>query len=116
MRDLAQSLVIGVVTAVAVIWVGWWAFPIVLGLVLAWGWFERRTGRAPQREPGDTVLRRLPGLLVFCGAVSGVFLLANWLFNGSAASFAFIGTIFAFWVVYCVIPPMRNAHMSKPQG
>jgi hypothetical protein len=114
MRGLAESLLIGVASAVAVVWLGWWGLPIVLGLVLAWGWVERRTGRAPQLERGDLV-RRLPGALLLVGALSAVFLVANWLFDGSAAFFASFGTIFAFWVVCCLILPMRNAHTPKLQ-
>lgn len=112
-RDLVQSLVIGVASAVAVVSVGWWGLPIVFGLVLVWGWVERRTGRAPQREPGDTLARRLPGALLFAGALGAVFVAANWLFDASAAFFASFGTIFAFWVVCCVILPRRNAHAPK---
>jgi hypothetical protein len=76
----------------------------------------RRTGRAPAREPGDTLARRLPGAVLFAGAVFAVFLVADWLFDGSAVFFAWWGTIFAFWVVYCVILPMRNMHRPKAQG
>ena len=114
MRDLARSVLIGVASALAVVWVGWWGLPIVFGLVLAWGWLERRTGRAPQLEPGE-LARRLPGALLFAGALLAVFLVANWLFDGSAAFFAWFGTIFAFWVVCCVILPTRNARTPKPQ-
>jgi len=114
MRDLARPLLIGVGSALAVVWVGWWGLPIVFGLVLAWGWVERRTGRAPQLVPRD-LARRLPGALLFAGAVLAVFLVANWLFDGSAAAVASFGTIFAFWVVCCVILPMRNARTPRPQ-
>jgi hypothetical protein len=114
MRGLAEALLIGVGSAVAVVWVGWWGIPIVLGLVLAWGWVERRTGRAPQLAPGE-LARRVPGALLFAGGVFGVFLVANTLFDGTAAFFAWWGTIFAFWVVCCVILPRRNARTPRPQ-
>lgn len=114
MRDLARSVLIGVASALAVVWVGWWGLAVVFGLVFVWGWVERRTGRAPQLEPRD-LARRLPGALLFAGAVLAVFLMADWLFDGSAVLFAWFGTIFAFWVVCCVILPMRRAHAPKPQ-
>ena len=107
---------ISVVTAVAVIWVGWWAFPIVLGLVFAWGWIERRTGRAPQRARRHARSPVARCALLFAGALGAVFLVANWLFDGTAAFFASFGTIFAFWVVCCVILPMRTARTPTPQG
>jgi hypothetical protein len=113
MRGLAESLLIGVASVVAVVWVGWWGLPIVAAVVLAWGWVERRTGRAPQLASGE-LARRLPGALLFAGGVFGVFLVANQLFDGSAAFFAWWLTIFAFWVVFCVILPRRSARTPTP--
>ena len=106
---------IGLVSAFGVVWVGWWSFPIVLGLVLVWGWIERRTGRAPKREPGE-LRRGLPGLLAFCGAIFGLYLIATRLFSGYATFFVFMGPIFLFWLVCCVIVPMRRARTLRPQS
>ena len=59
--------------------------------------------------------RRLLGFIPVGGALLAVFLVADWLFDGSAAFFAAMGTIFAFWVVFCVIRPTMSERRLKPQ-
>jgi hypothetical protein len=108
-------LIIGLVFAVGSLGIGWWALPVLLGIVLAEGLVERRiTGRAPPWRDEDFA-DRTRALMLFCIGVTAVFLLANWLFDGSAVFFAWMGTIFAFWVVACVIVPMRHARRLKTQ-
>jgi hypothetical protein len=107
--SLVRSVVIGLITALVVVRVGWWALPLMLGLVLAETWI--RGGP----EVRDGFARRLLAAVPFAGAVLAVFLVANLLFDGTAAFFASIGPIFAFWVVYCVILPTWSAHRLKPQ-
>ena len=99
MRDLARSVLIGVASALAVVWVGWRGFRSSSGS--SWpggGWNgapAARLSSSPANSPAGYPVRSS--------------------FDGSAALFASFGTIFAFWVVCCVVLPTRNARTPKPQ-
>lgn len=59
---------------------------------------------------------RLRDALFFSGAILAVFLVTGWLFgDGQGGAFGFFGTIFAFWVGYCVALPTIRARRLKTQ-
>jgi hypothetical protein len=109
MMSLVRSVVIALTTVFVVVRVGWWALPIMLVLVLAETWI--RGGP----EVRDGFARRLLGGVPFGGAILAWFVIANWLFDGTAAFVASIGPIFAFWIVCCVLLPTWRARRLTPQ-
>jgi hypothetical protein len=105
------AVIVGLVVAMGSLGLGWWALPILVGLVVAEAWI--RGGP----EARAALPRRLLSGLLFLGVpLLALSLVSAWLFEGYAAFFALMGPIFAFWVVFCVILPTWRARRLKPQG
>jgi hypothetical protein len=61
-------------------------------------------------------MRLLSGILLLGAPIFALSLVSNWLFDGYAAFCAFMGPIFALWVVSCVILPTLRARRLKPRS
>jgi hypothetical protein len=103
-------VIIGVVLAMGSFGLGWWALPILVGLVVAEAWI-----RGGPEERAALQRRLLSWILVLGVPILALSLVSNWLFDGYGAFLAFMGPIFAFWAVFCVILPTWRARRLKPQ-
>jgi hypothetical protein len=62
----------------------------------------------------DTFRTKLLGVLIITAVWLALVVVTRWLFgDGQGAAFAFFGTVFAFWVVYCVLLPTVRRRRLK---